>query len=401
MHNRFLIIFLLINLFVKAQNKVEGYLKDKKDNPISNATVIISNLENQNIISYAISSKEGYFKVSLKSNLENLNLKINSIGFKPFEKKIKNINQSLNIYLEEEITQLKEVLLKSTPINKRGDTINYSVKSFAKLKDRNIADVLKNMPGIEVSSDGRIYYQGKAINKYYIEGLDLLEGKYNLANRNLPLLWDVNVTPMLFSKKRQFLSSYQANNTGDDVASQLKTLTYEDFLEQFERNDEKQDWLAIQQIALPDLSEQRWLDNNIHLASINYLQKLKKDYELRLNISYLNDYQQQNGFTNTKFFTVNDTISLFENKYNQLYKNKLETNLTLQKNTGKNFFKNNLNFQGFWDSEHGAIELENQDINQNLSNRYFKLSNDFKTLFPLGKQIATIKSFVHFTPIII
>jgi hypothetical protein len=29
------------------------------------------------------------------------------------------------------------------------------------------------------------FYQGKAINKYYIEGLDLLEGKYNLANDNL------------------------------------------------------------------------------------------------------------------------------------------------------------------------------------------------------------------------
>jgi hypothetical protein len=34
--------------------------------------------------------------------------------------------------------------------------------------------------------DGKILYQGKAINKYYIEGLDLLEGKYNLANDNLP-----------------------------------------------------------------------------------------------------------------------------------------------------------------------------------------------------------------------
>jgi hypothetical protein len=41
------------------------------------------------------------------------------------------------------------------------------------------------MPGIEVLPDGKILYQGK-VNKYYIEGLDLLEGKYNLANDNLP-----------------------------------------------------------------------------------------------------------------------------------------------------------------------------------------------------------------------
>jgi hypothetical protein len=58
------------------------------------------------------------------------------------------------------------------------------VNSFSKEQDRSIGDVLKRMPGIEVLPDGKILYQGKAINKYYIEGLDLLEGKYNLANEN-------------------------------------------------------------------------------------------------------------------------------------------------------------------------------------------------------------------------
>jgi len=42
------------------------------------------------------------------------------------------------------------------------------------------------MPRIEVLDDGKILYQGKPINKYYIEGLDLPEGKYNLAIKNLP-----------------------------------------------------------------------------------------------------------------------------------------------------------------------------------------------------------------------
>ncbi|MFV0247637.1 MAG: hypothetical protein ACK5H1_01570 [Tenacibaculum sp.] len=39
---------------------------------------------------------------------------------------------------------------------------------------------------IELFRDGKILYRGKPINKYYIEGLNLLEGKYNLANSNLP-----------------------------------------------------------------------------------------------------------------------------------------------------------------------------------------------------------------------
>ncbi len=443
-----LIVFLVccfsINSF--SQSKISGTLSTEKGKAISGASVTITELNSEDILNYDISDNKGFYSITVNSKSEQLQLNIRSMGFKTVIKTIENKTQTLGFVLEEEITELKEVVIKPNAITKRGDTLNYSVNAFTKQEDRTIADVFKNMPGIEVLDDGKILYQGKPINKYYIEGLDLLEGKYNLVNSNLPhkevtkvqvlenhqpirvldslvysdqaainiklknsytftgqaelgsgfspLLWDFNLTPMLFSKKRQMLSSYQTNNTGNNVAKQLKTLTIEDLLEQFEHNDNKQDWVAIKHLEVPNFSEQRWLDNNVHLITTNYLQKLKKEYELRVNVSYLNDYQQQNGFTNTQFFTANDTISLFENKYNQLYTNTLETNLTLQKNTDNNFFKNSLIFQGFWDSQRGNIHLNNEALNQNLSNRYFKLSNDFKTLFPLGKQITTLKSYI-------
>ena len=439
-----LILFSFCEIF--SQSKINGLLITENGKPVSNASVTVIELNTDNILNYDISDSKGYFLIPLNTKDVNIQLQIRSMGYKTIIKTIDNKTQTLNFVLEEEITELKEIIIKNNPITRKGDTINYTVNAFSKQEDRTIADVLKNMPGIEVLDDGKILYQGKPINKYYIEGLDLLEGKYNLANSNLPykevvkvqvlenhqpirllgslvysdqaainiklknsftftgqaevatglspLLWDANITPMLFSKKRQMLSSYQTNNTGNNVAKQLKTLTIDELLEQFERNDEKQDWLAIQQLAVPNFSEQRWLDNNIHLITTNYLQKLKNDYELRLNVSYLNDYQQQDGFTDTQFFTANDTIALFENKYNQLYTNTLETNLTLQKNTDKNFLKNSLQFQGFWDSQRGNIQLNTDNITQNLSNRYFKLSNNLKTLFPLGKQIATLNSYV-------
>ncbi|MFV0247638.1 MAG: hypothetical protein ACK5H1_01575 [Tenacibaculum sp.] len=61
------------------------------------------------------------------------------------------------------------------------------------------------------------------------------------------------------------LSYYQANNTGNNVDSQPKTLTIEDLLEQFERNDEKQDWLAIQQLdASAQISNQFGSINQVY-----------------------------------------------------------------------------------------------------------------------------------------
>jgi hypothetical protein len=441
-------IFFLFSIFSFSQSIINGKLKTLEGVPISGVSVTIRLLNTDNILDYNISNDKGEFVISVDTKITKIQLKIRSMGYKTVVKTIDNKTQTLDFILEEEITELKEVIVKSFPITRKGDTINYSVSAFSKQEDRTIADVLKNMPGIEVLDNGKILYQGKPINKYYIEGLDLLEGKYNLANKNLPyktvskvqilenhqpirmldslvysdqaainiklknsytftgqaeigsglspLLWDANITPMLFSKKKQMLSSYQSNNIGNDVASQLKTLTIEDLLEQFESNNEKQDWLSIQKLQTPNFSEKRWLDNNIHLITTNYLQKLKNDYKLRLNVSYINDYQQQNGITNTQFFTSNDTINLFEQKYNQLYINTLETNLTLQKNTNKNFLKNSLQFQGFSDSQQGNIQLNNSNIGQSLSNRYFKLSNKFKTLFSIGKQIASLNSYIGF-----
>jgi len=444
---KYLILLLLFPLNSISQTTIKGNLKTKTGDPVYGASITITEVNSENIIAYDISNNDGNFSISIDNENTQLQINIRSVGFESIIDILDNKTQIKDYLLTESITELKEIVLKNSPITRKGDTINYSVKAFSKQEDRTIGDVLNNLPGIEVLPNGKILYQGKPINKYYIEGLDLLEGKYNLANKNLPhrevakvqilenhqpiklldslvssdraalniklknsytftgqaeigtgvspLLWDLNLTPILFSKKYQILNSYQANNTGDNIVSQLKTLTIDNLLEQFENNDEKQDWLSIQQLRTPAFSEARWLDNNTHLITTNALVKLKKDYELRLNASYINDNIQRNGFTNTQFFTTNDTIALFETNSNQLFSNSLETNLTIQRNTSKNYLKNSLKFQGFWDSQRGIVQTNNNNIVQNLDNRYFKLSNQFRTFFSVGKQILTLSSYLR------
>jgi len=91
----------------------------------------------------------------------------------------------LTVYLEPGSIQLKEVAVKADRIREQGDTITYNVGSFAQQQDRSIGDVLKRMPGIDVSKSGKIQYQGEDINKFYIEGSDLLGGKYGLATNGI------------------------------------------------------------------------------------------------------------------------------------------------------------------------------------------------------------------------
>ena len=159
--------------------------------------------------------------------------------------------------------------MKSNKIWGNKDTINYSVAAFKDKKDLVIGDVLKKMPGIDVKESGQITYKGKPINKFYIENLDMLQGRYGIATNNLSandiatvqvfenhqpikaleksqfsneaainlkikegkkgvfsimamlglgvdkhLLWQEELTGMYFTKGRQHLFTYKTNNNG-------------------------------------------------------------------------------------------------------------------------------------------------------------------------------------------
>ena len=39
---------------------------------------------------------------------------------------------------------------------------------------------------IEIADNGQITYQGAPIQKFYVEGMDLMDGRYATVSRNLP-----------------------------------------------------------------------------------------------------------------------------------------------------------------------------------------------------------------------
>ena len=75
--------------------------------------------------------------------------------------------------------------IRAPRLSFRGDTVSYNVSRFTEAQDRSIADVLRKMPGIEVAKSGEIRYNGQPINNFYIEGLDMLDGRYGQATNNI------------------------------------------------------------------------------------------------------------------------------------------------------------------------------------------------------------------------
>lgn len=188
------IIFILLCLIVftnklYTQIIIKGSVSSKEGKSLSNVNILISNLENKKILSYGISNSNGLFMIELNQNyIDSVTIKYSLWGYK--SKTLKKSKIELNDFqfttLEIGEESLPEIKVKNNPISKKGDTINYSVKSFVKNQDQVIADIIKRLPGIEITESGVIKYQGKQINKYYIEGMNLLDDKYALANNNIP-----------------------------------------------------------------------------------------------------------------------------------------------------------------------------------------------------------------------
>jgi len=128
------------------------------------------------------------------------------------------LQRKVDVVLTPKAISLKEVTVKPDPLRQRGDTLTYNLSSFLKKGDVTLEDGLKNLPGISIADNGAISYMGKDISNFYIGGLDMLGGRYNLATKNIPAEYATQVDIMKHHKHRKI----DADEESDAVAINVK-----------------------------------------------------------------------------------------------------------------------------------------------------------------------------------
>ena len=121
--------------------------------------------------------------------------------------------------MEPQVFSLKEVEIHPGRVWGRQDTINYDVTRFLSPKDQAIKDVLRKLPGIDIDDLGKISYNGKEIRNFYVEGLDLTNGKYKQISENLRADAVQNIQVM---ENHQPIRVLQRKIKTEDVALNLK-----------------------------------------------------------------------------------------------------------------------------------------------------------------------------------
>lgn len=180
----FSLFFLLMALPLAAQ-KINGKIVSSDNNtPIARATCKLVGEKNA-LLAYCITDKNGRFTINTKPNA--VALVVTAMNYAAKRIDISKCKEGMSIAMKEENHELNEVIVRAPAISRKKDTLNYNVASFLSAEDMHLEDVLKKMPGIEVTEDGSVRYQGKSINRFNIEGQNLLGNRYNQATRNMPV----------------------------------------------------------------------------------------------------------------------------------------------------------------------------------------------------------------------
>lgn len=118
-------------------------------------------------------------------------IKAELLGYKPTTRSItiadKNVELGqMQMEPDTQVLDAASISAVGNPITVKKDTIEYNASSFKITDNDMLENLLKKLPGVEVSADGSITANGKTINKITIDGKTFFLDDPSLATKNIP-----------------------------------------------------------------------------------------------------------------------------------------------------------------------------------------------------------------------
>ena len=188
----FTAILLLVSFAAFAQTiTVKAQLKDADSGePVGFATVSLTPAGASKASKYVLSDGEGHVTID-KVHPGKYTIKAELLGYQPWsvEMDLHKDNADLGevkLALDSQVLDAAGVTAVGNPIEIKKDTIVYNASSFKTTENDMLVDLLKKLPGIEVSEDGSITSNGETISKITIDGKTFFLDDPQLASNNLP-----------------------------------------------------------------------------------------------------------------------------------------------------------------------------------------------------------------------
>ena len=181
-----IIVALFATVCASAQVVIYGHVRaTSTKESVADANIMLQDEQGRVLYDYCISDSEGNYSLEYSGDREKIRVVVTGFNIKPQSRDIEAHAQRIDFDVEYSDLEIREVVVRASSVERHSDTITYNVATFINATDHSIGDVLRKMPGLTVGEAGDIKYNGRAISKLYIEGMDMLNGRYGIAPNNI------------------------------------------------------------------------------------------------------------------------------------------------------------------------------------------------------------------------
>ena len=232
-------ILLLMPLLAFAQRiALTGTVTDAADGgPLPGTSVVLLNPKDSAQVTGMSTDENGKFRIPAVKAGKYI-MRLTFVGYVTqwknitLEKGKKEIDLG-SMAMKENASIMKEaeVVASVAQVEMKADTFVYNADAYRLPEGSALEELVKKLPGAEVSDDGTIKINGKTVSKVMVEGKEFFENDTKMAMKNLP-------TKMVKKIKAYDKKSDYTRITGIDDGEE------ETVLDLTVKKDMKQGWIA-------------------------------------------------------------------------------------------------------------------------------------------------------------
>ena len=300
----------------------------------------------------------------------------------------------------------------------------------------------------EPTKSGEIRYNGQPINNFYIEGLDMLDGRYGQATNNIapqdvanvevmenhqpikalkdivfsdraainlrlkphakarwtgtlrggagwsPALWNGALFAMRIGARGQSMVNLKTDNTGQNPSAETERLSVEDILNGGANDYNPAAHLSVGTSSAP-LDDTRTRFNRSHMASLNNLRKLSEDYQLSSSLTWGYDRLASDRAARQSWYLADGTRVDTEQESAASCRQQLSARIALKANTERFYMQEKLEASLAWNGIR-AVLSGSYPNRQRADAPAYGIENDLKYIRRTGTRSLTVTSYLKY-----
>ena len=186
------LVWMMATLGWGQNRQISGQVvdRDTKD-PIPQVTIQLLSAADSAFVAGTLTEDDGAFRLNALENGRYI-LRFSSVGYQREHRNI-TIKDTANVDLGTVVMGADAIMLKNTTVTAQAvrvtvveDTTIYNAAAYRTPEGSVVEELVKKLPGAEVSDDGTVTINGKRVKKVKVDGKEFMTGDTKTAMKNLP-----------------------------------------------------------------------------------------------------------------------------------------------------------------------------------------------------------------------